>query len=184
LFGSDTEHVKRIIGLCVAIVALAAACASENSAATPTAAPEAPGDKDETAYAGVATSRAVLELDGGVQLMTDGMKATWIEFGLALAAGADPMAITGPHWPIEMTYIDSDVVVVGLAYSVAETEDGDAVLERGETASIRIDLAAACPACAIGAEHTFTLEIKPPNGSYLVIQRTTPAELGTSIDLD
>ncbi len=34
-----------------------------------------------------------------------------------------------------------------------------------------------CPRCAIGAEHTFTLEIKPPNGSYLVIQRTTPASL-------
>ena len=35
----------------------------------------------------------------------------------------------------------------------------------------------------VGANHTFTLEVKPPNGATLNIERTTPAYLDTVMDL-
>jgi archaellin len=34
---------------------------------------------------------------------------------------------------------------------------------------------------AIGANKTFTLELKPPSGSFMVIQRTTPASVAATI---
>jgi len=35
----------------------------------------------------------------------------------------------------------------------------------------------------VGTNHTFTLEVKPPNGATLNIERTTPAHLDTVMDL-
>ena len=34
---------------------------------------------------------------------------------------------------------------------------------------------------AIGANKMFTLEVKPPSGSFMVIQRTTPASVAATI---
>jgi archaellin len=33
----------------------------------------------------------------------------------------------------------------------------------------------------LNTNKTFTLELKPPSGSYLVLQRTTPASLAQSV---
>jgi archaellin len=85
-----------------------------------------------------------------------------------------------------ISYIDGDVAQPDMAYTATELSgDDDGVLEPGEVGGIRIDLRSGCPACAITANHTFTMEIKPATGSYLVAQRTTPSSLSaTSIELD
>ena len=45
--------------------------------------------------------------------------------------------------------------------------------------------ATALTGVTIAENHQFTLEIKPPSGSYMVIQRTTPASItDTTIDLN
>ena len=44
-----------------------------------------------------------------------------------------------------------------------------------------IDLATECATCVITENETFSLELKPPTGSYLVIQRTTPASMTASV---
>ena len=178
---------KVAVALLLLTTALTTACA-DGDASRPAADPAATTERaddvtTETIYAGTAKSHGAVELSGAVLLMTDGSRATKIEFAIALAPGTKPMPVTGPDGHIEMSYIDVQLVVPALAFFVRETGDGDGLLEAGEIATIRIDLRDACPGCSIGADHTFTLEIKPPNGSYLVIQRTTPGSLEASVDL-
>ncbi len=53
--------------------------------------------------------------------------------------------------------------------------NGDDMLDPGETFEMTIDLTGAGE--TIGTYHTFDVEIKPPVGSVLVVERTTPAAL-------
>ena len=46
---------------------------------------------------------------------------------------------------------------------------------------VTIDLATECATCDVLANETFSLEVKPPSGSYLIIQRTTPASMAETI---
>jgi archaellin len=68
-----------------------------------------------------------------------------------------------------------------MTYTTVEiVGDNDSLLEQGELAQIDIDMTAEC-GCTITENETFTLELKPPTGSYLVVQRTTPASVNESI---
>ena len=54
--------------------------------------------------------------------------------------------------------------------------------EAGEMFEVGIDLTAAGNTTAdLIANETFALEVQPPSGSYMIIQRTTPASIGQSI---
>lgn len=141
----------------------------------------------ETVYAGLAKTRGSMELTGGVLATSDLTKVTALNFELSLAAGGDQVNLN----PLDTTnrtvisYLDDGVSNNNLAYTVSViTGDSDNLLEQGELLEVAIDLTA-YPAISIGTNKTFTLEVKPPQGSYLVIQRTTPASVNqTIIDLN
>jgi archaellin len=78
-------------------------------------------------------------------------------------------------------YIDDSVSTADMTYTTTDiVGDGDLLLEPGELTQIDIDMTAEC-GCTIDENYTFTLEIKPPSGSYLVVQRTTPASLAETV---
>jgi flagellin FlaB len=138
----------------------------------------------ETVYAGLAKTRGTMELTGAVIATSDGSQVTNLTFGLTLAAGGDVVNLdaTDASNRTVIAYIDTSVVDNDLNYTTVEVVgDGDNLLEAGELAEISIDLAAECAACVIGANDLFTLEVKPPTGSYLVIQRTAPASMAETI---
>jgi archaellin len=66
--------------------------------------------------------------------------------------------------------------------TTAITGNADKLLEQGELFEINIDLTqVALTAVSLTTNMTFTFEVKPPSGSYMVIQRTTPASINQSI---
>ena len=80
-----------------------------------------------------------------------------------------------------MSYVDDTIFTPDMTYTVVEVVgDNDALLEAGELAQVDIDMAAEC-GCTIAENHKFTLEVKPPTGSYLVVERTTPASVNESV---
>jgi archaellin len=80
-----------------------------------------------------------------------------------------------------IAYIDSTVNTPDMDFTTTELlGDSDSLLEPGELAQIDIDMTAEC-GCTITENYTFTLEIKPPSGSYLVVQRTTPASINETV---
>jgi flagellin FlaB len=137
----------------------------------------------ETVYAGLSKTRGSMELTGGVIATTDGTNVTDLTFGLTLAAGGENvnLDVTDPTNRTVLSYIDDTVFTNDMTYTTTEViGDGDSLLEPGELAQIDVDMTAEC-GCTIAENSTFTLELKPPTGSYLVIQRTTPASVNETV---
>jgi len=140
----------------------------------------------EAVYAGLAKTRGTMTLTGGVIATSDLTKITKVTFSVTLAAGGDKvnMNATDVTNRTVISYIDMDVMDADLEYTVQSiTGNGDMLLEQGELMTVTIDFTAqvAGPAYNVGTNQTFILEIKPPTGSYLVIQRTTPPSLNQPI---
>jgi len=137
----------------------------------------------EAVYAGLAKTRGSMELTGGVIADSNGSQVTGLTFGLTLAAGGDAVNLDATDLTNRMVvaYVDDTVYTPDMVYTTTEiVGDGDALLEQGELAEVFIDMAAQC-GCTITENYTFTLELKPPTGSYLVIQRLTPASINETV---
>ncbi|MHB8683928.1 MAG: archaellin/type IV pilin N-terminal domain-containing protein [Dehalococcoidia bacterium] len=143
----------------------------------------------EAVYAGLAKTRGTMELSSGVIATSNGTKITKLTFDVALAAGGDsvnldPAATTNRT---VISYIDTSTTVNNVTYTAtALVGNSDKLLQPGELFEINIDMTqASMSAVTVGTNATFTLEVKPPSGSYMVIQRTTPAAISdTTIDLN
>ncbi len=138
----------------------------------------------ETVYAGLAKTRGSMALTGGVIGTSDGTQITDLTFGVVLAAGGDSVNLDNADTnnTTVISYIDTAVTDNDLEYTTTEiVGDNDELLEPGELSEVSIDLATACATCDITENETFVLEVKPPSGSYLVIQRTTPASMDSTI---
>jgi len=138
----------------------------------------------ETVYAGLSKTRGSMELTGGVIASSNTTKLTALTFDLTLAAGGDQVNLN----PADTTnrtiisYQDQNNKTANVTYTVTViTGNTDNLLEQGEMFEININLATALSAVTLIANQTFTLEIKPPSGSFMVIQRTTPASINQSI---
>jgi flagellin FlaB len=139
----------------------------------------------ETVYAGLSKTRGTMELTGGVLATSNQTKLTNLTFDVTLAAGGDqvnldPASTTNKT---NIRYNDGAVKIASMTYTTTViTGNAGLLLEPGEMFEIGIDLTAAANLTAvIGANQTFTLEIQPPAGSYMVVQRTTPASIGATI---
>jgi archaellin len=124
-----------------------------------------------------------MELTGGLIATSDGSAVTDLRLGLTLAAGGDTVNLEYADLTNRtvIAYIDSSISTPDMEYVTTEViGDGDQLLEQGELTQIDIDMTAEC-GCTITENYTFTLELKPPTGSYLVIQRTTPASIAETI---
>jgi len=139
----------------------------------------------ETVYAGLYKTRGTMELTGGVVADTDSTKITKLTFDVTLAAGGDSVNLdfsNGSNRAV-ISYIDANNNVSNVSYSAAPiTGNADSLLEQGELLEVTVNMSQpALSSITLGANQTFTLEVKPPTGSYMVIQRTTPASMANSV---
>ena len=139
----------------------------------------------ETVYAGLAKTRGTMELTGGLLATSNQTKLIALTFDVTLAAGGDsvnldPASTTNKT---NIRYNDGAVKISAMTYtSTVITGNSDKLLEAGEMFEIGIDLTAAANSTAVINENeTFTIEIQPPSGSYMIVQRTTPASVGATI---
>ncbi len=111
-----------------------------------------------------------------------------IVFTVSLAGGGDPVDLTAGTGPVVIGYRDATQVVNSVDWTVEwlvrNTGDTGHLLEAGELAEITVDLAGNTDgAIALGTNTAFTLEIKPPTGGVLQINRTTPAAISAVTEL-
>jgi archaellin len=62
--------------------------------------------------------------------------------------------------------------------------DGDSLLESGEVFEVQIPGMVALLTPDLGTNEAFTLEVIPPTGAVLFVQRTTPVAMETINNLD
>ncbi|HXF51570.1 MAG TPA: archaellin/type IV pilin N-terminal domain-containing protein [Dehalococcoidia bacterium] len=138
----------------------------------------------ETIYAGLQKTRGNLELRGSVIANTTGggTRVQTLVFDLGLAAGGEPVNLD-PSASVNKTivaFIDDSTNINDIPYTVDwVVGDTDNLLEPGELAELTVNVINA-GVTALGNNDTFTLEVRPPLGAYLVIQRSLPA--GSSME--
>ncbi|HYM15423.1 MAG TPA: archaellin/type IV pilin N-terminal domain-containing protein [Dehalococcoidia bacterium] len=139
----------------------------------------------EAVYAGLSKTRGTMELTGGVIATSNNTNITKVTFDVTLAAGGDSVNLraTDPINRTVISYIDANSVNPDLQYTTATiTGTNDGLLQPGELMSITVDFTAQTGgAITIGPNQTFVLEVKPPTGSYMVIQRTIPPAIAQPI---
>jgi len=143
----------------------------------------------EAIHSGLEQARSTLEMKGNVIAVSDGSAVTELKFSLANALDGQPIDLTPPIDGGNGTADGNSTNVVVISYSsqtqrvddlvwtktAMGLDDGDDLLEAGELFEITVDLSGCGE--TVGTYHTFTIQVKPPVGSVLVIERTTPASL-------
>jgi len=141
----------------------------------------------EAVYAGLAKTRGTMALSSGVIATSSGTRITQLTFDVALAAGGDSVNLdpSATSNRTVISYIDSATTANNVTYTSSDlVGNGDTLLQPGELFEITIDTTALA-GVTLAENSTFTLEIKPPSGSYMVLQRTIPASIAdTTIDLN
>ena len=147
----------------------------------------------ETISAGLAETRGTLENKGPIILKsstigTSGV-VTSIQFQVSNAAAGEPIDLTPGNTIIR--YSDKNQVTnltsttEFTSTNIAAFGDQDSLLERGEIFEIKLlALDGATLATNLGPNTTFTIEVVPPRGAVLFIERTTPVSFNTVDVLD
>ena len=196
--GRMLQCQRGITGLETAIVLIAFVVVSSVFAFTALSAGLFSSDKaKDTIHAGIAETRSSMELKGSTILTaTAGTTGTVskVSFQVAQAAGGAVIDLTPGATFIRYTdNVQSKIfdAVAGFTVSPVGQADTDNLLERNET--LRIDLildgtlddnANNVLKSYLGNSTTFALELVPPSGAVLFLERTTPVNLDIQMALD
>jgi flagellin FlaB len=146
----------------------------------------------EAVYTGLQHARSTLLMKGDVVAQSNGNEVQSLVICVASALNGEKIDLTAPNDSNADGKADgnsTNVVVVSYSSAGNRTDDlywtatllgkgnPDQMLDPGETFEMTIDLTGAGE--TIGTYKTFGIEIKPPVGAVLVVERTTPAALST-----
>jgi archaeal flagellin FlaB len=145
----------------------------------------------EAIYAGLAEVRGSMELKGSVIAKGTGAAGSreidQVVFTLASAVGGEPIDMG----KVNISFRDDTKIAAvpaltkqnsgtaGYNFLVENSSGNTNLLEANELVQITVDLAAH----DITANHTFALEIRPPNGPVILLERTAPAYIDVYNDL-
>ncbi len=152
---------------------------------------EAVSEKGQSVLGGLEpTTGAFPALRGSVIAHTDQRVVTYISFQLSNASETGE-AISLAASDVVVSYLDDDQSVssLGNVANASFTQGWTAVwlsgsgpsLDRGERVEMNVGLQALNP--PLGPRKEFAIEIKPGRGPRLAIERVTPTELTTVVDL-
>jgi len=107
-----------------------------------------------------------------------------IDFTEPTDEGNDGIPDSGSSHKVVISFSDEYQQVTDLAWTKTAIgkDDGDDLLEENEKFQITVDLSyvnnnAGSDSEKLGAYRTFTLEVKPPKGAVLNIERTMPGKI-------
>jgi len=140
----------------------------------------------ESVYTGLEEVEATLQIKGSVIATANstGANGTVDDITFTVEGAMEGLAIdfTEPtDNVVVISYLDSTQVSRDLDWSVAKvgSTDDDDLLEGDEKFELTVDLTD----LSLGPDTTFSVEVKPPTGAVLVIERTTPAWIDAVMDL-
>ena len=141
----------------------------------------------ETINAGLTEARGTLELRGAIIAKKHGTAdaVDEVSFQVANAAGGAAVDITPGETLITYSDVDQVVNLVSGDFTVTGLggADSDKLVEPGEMYEVKLTGMVAKLTTDLSKDKTFTLEVKPPVGAVLHIERTTPVVLDTYNDL-
>jgi flagellin FlaB len=138
----------------------------------------------EAAYSGLQEVRGSMELKGSVVLENSG---DTVVFNVSTVAGGSSVDLSkikimyrDTSSNVDLTYNNGTSPAAGewAAMTAASTPAAMTILNSGALAKIKVKLSA-----ALTANKVFALEVKPPTGGVMQIERTCPAQIDQVTDL-
>jgi flagellin FlaB len=144
---------------------------------------------EQAIYSGLEGVQSSMSVKGAIiGQSTAGSTVDEVVFTVSLVAGGDPVNLDDAAATKEVVigYRDEAQYEPDLTWTVnwIVNKDGgtaDDLLEEGELAELSVDLSGLTT--ALSTNTAFTLEIKPPTGAILSINRTTPAAIENVMEL-
>ena len=141
----------------------------------------------ETINAGLAEASGTLEIRGSIVAKANGGKTAIDEISMqvANAAGGGAVDLTPGETLISYNDADQSYTLTGDNFTVTALGNADTekLVEQGEMYEIKITGLVAKLGTDLPKDKAFTLEVKPPVGAVLHIERWTPVTLEAFNDL-
>jgi archaeal flagellin FlaB len=149
---------------------------------------------NEAIHAGLEEAQSTIEVKGNVYGQMIGGYLDKIFITVATTSGGDQIDFTdttnGTNYVI-ISYADAYQIWNSVNWTMTKVNagNGDNLLDRNELFMITVDISPITAAATTneekpGAYHKFNLEIKPPTGAVLVLERTIPARTNQIVSLD
>jgi archaeal flagellin FlaB len=148
----------------------------------------------EAIHGGLDEARSTIEVKGNMYGKMESSILTQVSFTLATTTGGDMIDFTPPSAgnvtnKVVISYTDSYQIFPSVNWTLTKlnTSSPDNILDSNELFMVTVDL---LPVSAnISDEkkprpyHKFSLEVKPPVGAVLVLERTIPARVDDIVNL-
>jgi flagellin FlaB len=149
----------------------------------------------EAIHAGLDEAKSTIEVKGNIYGRMTSSVLTEVFFTVATTTGGDMIDFTDTTPDVTgntsnkviISYSDQYQFVPSLNWTLTKLNTGDAdnLLDKNELFLITVDLSQITANISMlpGPYHTFSLEIKPPIGAVLVLERTVPARVEAIVNL-
>jgi len=140
----------------------------------------------EAVYAGLKTTRSTVDIKGNVLAKMVDSKVTEIYFDVGSVSTGEPIDFTDTsagNNVVVISYSDDNVQEPSVNWTIEKlsTTNSDNLLDANELFRLTVDLSSI--SANITSYSTFALEIKPPTGAVLSIERTIPARVSQLVNL-
>lgn len=146
----------------------------------------------EAIHSGLDEARSAIEIKGNVYGRMTGNVLTSVIFTVATTTGGNMVDFTDTDNftnKVVISYSDTYQIFPTMNWTMTKlnTTSPDNLLDQNELFMITVDLTVVSANCTDdqkpGPYHRFTLEIKPPVGAVLVLERTIPARIDEIVNL-
>jgi flagellin FlaB len=140
----------------------------------------------EAVVSGLGSTMSVLMLKGDIMAKMDNgvMNEVYLTVGIPAAGSPVDFGLVNTTKKLIISYADTQDIFPTCNWTLQKLVDlnGDNLLDPNELFQINVDLASTGNV-SIGAYSSFTLEVKPPDGPVLSIERTIPGRVSQTVDL-
>jgi flagellin FlaB len=140
----------------------------------------------EAVTSGLGSTMSVLQLKGDIMARMEAGVLTHVYLTVGLPSAGNPVDFgsTNVTQKVIISYADSYNIFTSCNWSLTRLVDfnADDMLDPNELFQINVDLASTGN-MTIGAYSRFTLEVKPPDGPVLSIERTIPGRVSMYTNL-
>jgi len=147
----------------------------------------------EAIHAGLEEAQCTIEVKGNIygRMQASVLQEIYFTVGTSTSGGSIDFTDTSGNNSnlVVISYSDNYQIFPTVNWTLTKlnTIDADNMLDNNELFMITVDLtvvsANATPAQMPGPYHTFQLEVKPPSGAVLVLERTLPARVDQIVNL-
>jgi flagellin FlaB len=141
----------------------------------------------EAVSAGIDSTMAALELKGDIIAKMENGEAIEIYVFLGIPSAGTPVDLNPASTNVSsmvITYSDATTLIPSMNWTLTKlsTINDDNLLDPNELFQVTI-LVSSSGNVTIGPYHRFSLELKPPDGPVLAVQRTFPARVSEYVNL-